>query len=126
MMYDTSGYIYRDKGHFFDRLEPIPSPSESHLFVKDVPVLISVIQQHSNRYYHFVVEILPRIIAIREYLDVYPTSKLLIWDNQYILEYLEFLGIPRNRVEAFDPSIRYGAASNLTSICSFFFLKKSP
>lgn len=111
-MYDTSGYIYRDKGHFFDRLEPIPSPSESHLFVKDVPILISVIQHHSNRYYHFVVEILPRIIAIRKYLNIYPTAKLLIWENQPILRYLDFLGIPRNRIEPFDPSIRYGLARN--------------
>ena len=111
-MYDTSGHIYHDKDHFFNRLESMPLPSENHLFVKDVPILISVIQKHSNRYYHFTVEILPRIIAIREYLNFYPTSKLLIWESQYILRYLDFLGIPRRRIEAFDPSIRYEIAGN--------------
>ena len=65
LMWDVYGSLYADATHFFTRADPIPHPVEEALPIKKLPSLVSVIQRYSNMYYHFTVEILPRILAAK-------------------------------------------------------------
>jgi len=58
-------------------------------------------------YYHFVQEVLPRIILLRPFLDA--DTKLLHFGSSYELKWLAELGIPADQVEIYDPSQQYCA-----------------
>lgn len=84
-------------------------PNSAEMEIKSAPTYVNVIQQYSNMYYHFVSEILPRIIIAKPYLDRDPDAKILIWDSPYVRSYLEEIGISVERIEPFDPFVRYAA-----------------
>ena len=109
MIFDVNGNIFHDNDHFFSRLEVKPLPVEEPVEIKKFPMLISAVQKYSNMYYHFTVEILPRIISVKHYLDENPEAKLLIWDSAFIRNYLGRIGISEDRIEPYNIGIRWGA-----------------
>lgn len=86
-------------------------PNPDDMVIKTAKTYVNVIQQYSNMYYHFVSEIFPRVIIAKPYLDQDPEAKILIWDTPYVRSYLEEIGISAERIEAFDPFVRYAALS---------------
>ena len=108
LIFDVNGNIFHDDDHFFSRLEVKPLPVEEPVEIKQFSMLISAVQKYSNMYYHFTVEILPRIISVKHYLDENPDAKLLIWDSAFIRNYLEKIGISADRIEPYDIGVRYG------------------
>ena len=64
-------------------------------------------QKYGHMYYHFVQEVLPRIILLRPYLDA--DTKLLTFGSPYELKWLAELGIPEHMIEVYDPSAQYCA-----------------
>ena len=57
-------------------------------------------------YYHSVVEILPRIIAL---LEVDPSIKILTSGTEFERSYLNLLGVTDDQIVPFDPTVRYYA-----------------
>ena len=64
-------------------------------------------QKYGHMYYHFVQEVLPRIILLRPFLDA--DTKLLTFGSPYELKWLAELGIPEHMIEVYDPSAQYCA-----------------
>ena len=69
--------------------------------------LATAVQKYGHMYYHFVQEVLPRIILLRPYLDA--DTKLLTFGSPYELKWLAELGIPEHMIEVYDPSAQYCA-----------------
>lgn len=107
VMYDNNGNLYDAAGQHFMRLDDPSFPSEEALPLKEFDVLINPIQRFSNMYYHFLDEILPRIVLALPYLEKYPEAKILMWDEPFVRAYLEKLGISEDRIEPFDIYSRY-------------------
>lgn len=57
-------------------------------------------------YYHSVVEILPRIVAL---LEVDPSIKILTSGTDFERSYLSLLGVSDDQIVQFDPKVRYYA-----------------
>ena len=55
--------------------------------------LASVVQKYGHMYYHFLHEVLPRVILLRPYLDA--GTKLLTFGSEHEYQWLEALGIPK-------------------------------
>ncbi len=74
--------------------------------------LATVIQKYGHMYYHFVQEVLPRIILLvspghKPFLDA--DTKLLTFGSEHEFKWLAALGISRDMVEVYDPTIQYCA-----------------
>ncbi len=67
-------------------------------------------------YYHFVQEVLPRIIMLRPFLN--DDTKLLTFGAEYEFKWLAELGITRDMVEIYDPSKQYCAEELLVPTMS--------
>ena len=124
LMFDVYGNIYHDEEHFFHRLEAFPFPLEEAMEIKSFPTLVSIIQKYSNMYYHFTVEMLPRIISVKSYLDADPSAKLLVWDSAATRKYLAMIGISEDRIEPFDPQVR--CCQSLSLSLSLFIHRTHP
>eukprot|EP00798_Chlamydomonas_sp_ICE-L_P021392 gene21392-28347_t len=74
-IYDVHGRVYSEFTHSADN---IPSDMDQLLQVECKPFkrLASTIQKYGHMYYHFVLEVLPRFILLRPYLD--DDTKILI------------------------------------------------
>ena len=69
--------------------------------------LATAVQKYGHMYYHFVQEVLPRIILLKPFLDA--DTKLLTFGSSYEINWLAELGIPEEQIEVYDPSQQYCA-----------------
>ena len=84
----------------FDRKYPQPDPSKTVAHIKEAA---SVMQYAADNYYHFVMEVMPRILLLRGILEAHPEMKLIVpkdtSSNQFITAYLSlFDWIPSSRI----------------------------
>ena len=85
VVYDEKNNIYHDPEMFFERLSPSPLPTAAYIVNGGSGVhhhyrkLATTIQQYGGMYYHFVVETLPKLILLKEYLDLDEDVMLLMW-----------------------------------------------
>lgn len=60
--------------------------------------LASPVQRYGHMYFHFMQEVLPRVILMRSLLKADPSIKLLMFGAPYEYEWLSALGIPKEQV----------------------------
>ncbi|KAG1674239.1 hypothetical protein FOA52_013859 [Chlamydomonas sp. UWO 241] len=67
--------------------------------------LATVVQKYGHMYYHFMQEVLPRVILLREFLD--DDTKLLTFGSDHEYKWLEALGVQRDQIEVYRPDELY-------------------
>ena len=58
--------------------------------------LATAVQKYGHMYHHFVLEVLPRVILLKPFLDA--DTKLLLFGSAHEAKWLEALGIPASQV----------------------------
>lgn len=74
---------------------------------KHFPRLATVIQKYGHMYYHFVQEVIPRIILLHPHLD--KDTKVLTFGAAHEAKWLAELGIGADQIEVYDPELEYCA-----------------
>eukprot|EP00798_Chlamydomonas_sp_ICE-L_P012641 gene12641-15875_t len=106
-----NGYVTGVMGEVFDaqaniyiefsqgQVEYLPKDMQaiSDLGCKPVKRLASTIQKYGHMYYHFILEVLPRLILMRPYLN--DQTKILMFGAPHEAGWLELLAIPQSMVE---------------------------
>jgi hypothetical protein len=60
-------------------------------------------------YFHFVSQNLPALHVLNGTLHADPSIRLLVYDKQHILEWLDLFGIEKKRLVLYDPCTIYSA-----------------
>ena len=131
---DRDGRDCSPIGHTHSRPSPIPSPARTASQSTQLSgVALSLIQQYSWMYYHFISEVLPRLASLlrtqaiavsNDGFDLQIGSalapycnkckrnaslSLLVWGRDYEHEFLRMLGIPANSI------VPYGNTQNISA-----------
>jgi capsular polysaccharide biosynthesis protein len=115
LVFDAAGHVYHLPHLLHNRTtqalpKPQLPPHEAALSCQQhYTRLGSVIQRYGHMYYHFLVETLPRIIALQAAGALTPETKLLTWGQPYEMSWLALLGVTPDQVVAFDPEKIYCA-----------------
>eukprot|EP00798_Chlamydomonas_sp_ICE-L_P006228 gene6228-2846_t len=105
-VYDAQGRVYTEFTRNTRGL-PMEKNELENLDCKPLKRLASTIQKYGHMYYHFLLEALPRLILLKPYLD--ENTKVLMFGAPYEAGWLEYLGIPLEAVEVYDPTLTYCA-----------------
>eukprot|EP00195_Chlamydomonas_chlamydogama_P012996 CAMPEP_0202900852 /NCGR_PEP_ID=MMETSP1392-20130828/12071_1 /ASSEMBLY_ACC=CAM_ASM_000868 /TAXON_ID=225041 /ORGANISM="Chlamydomonas chlamydogama, Strain SAG 11-48b" /LENGTH=784 /DNA_ID=CAMNT_0049587305 /DNA_START=364 /DNA_END=2719 /DNA_ORIENTATION=+ len=107
------GAVFDNRGRIFTELTPsvagLPTTKEQldATKCKHFKRLATTIQKYGQMYYHFIQEVIPRIILLRPFLN--EETKVLTFGAPYEAAWLQYLGIPPEHMEVYDPTATYCA-----------------